>query len=177
MKKDKLRTVLVLFLVAIMLLATILPAFADDFVSRGQAVKALEALTKENDKYNLEKIRDLEFKDIDGSREREAIVWAGEMGLVDGVGGAYFSPDRPISREELSLLLYRHMLRADLNIPIIEIYQVFEDEDQISSWAKSSSNTMSVIGVMKAKENFEPKKSISSEELDKILDSYLKLGK
>ncbi|MBP3413417.1 MAG: S-layer homology domain-containing protein [Oscillospiraceae bacterium] len=64
----------------------------------------------------------------------EAVTWAQQNGIVNGVGKGRFNPDGTITREQLATILYRYAqsmgvdteARAELNFP---------DLDQLSSWA------------------------------------------
>lgn len=76
------------------------------------------------------------FTDLTSDWYVEAISFAYERGIADGVGGGRFSPDAPVTREQAALLIMRYSAkiggsdthgRADLS--------GFADTDRISSFA------------------------------------------
>ncbi|MBE6723790.1 MAG: bifunctional metallophosphatase/5'-nucleotidase [Ruminococcaceae bacterium] len=47
------------------------------------------------------------FADLDGSPYREAIFWAVEKGITNGVSADCFAPDDPVTRTQVAAFLYR----------------------------------------------------------------------
>lgn len=47
------------------------------------------------------------FADLPEDAQAQAAAWAWDLGLVRGVGGFRFAPDRPITRQECAVLLRR----------------------------------------------------------------------
>ena len=49
------------------------------------------------------------FTDLDaGSYYYNAVVWANAMGIVTGTSATTFSPDSPVSRQQIAVILYRY---------------------------------------------------------------------
>ena len=65
----------------------------------------------------------------------DAVIWAAQEKLVNGISEEEFAPDAPITREQLVLILYRAA-----GSPKQEAKELaeFADADQIASWAKDA---------------------------------------
>ena len=49
------------------------------------------------------------FRDLDtGSYYYKAVVWANAMGIVTGTSDTTFSPDSPVTRQQIAVILYRY---------------------------------------------------------------------
>lgn len=80
------------------------------------------------------------FLDVpQGAYYAEAVAWAQENQIIEGDGGGYFRPDRPVSREELVTILYR-WAQADQapggDAPAIP--DRFADRGTVSDWARAA---------------------------------------
>ena len=79
---------------------------------------------------------DAGFPDVEeGSWYEMAVNWAAEKGLVNGVDGVNFAPDRNITRAEFVTLLYRYekTLRGDTTKGSLS---GFVDASSVADWAK-----------------------------------------
>ena len=47
------------------------------------------------------------FTDLDGGWYRDAVLWAAEQGITNGVGSGVFAPDAPLTDAQLAAFLYR----------------------------------------------------------------------
>ncbi|MDR1821806.1 MAG: S-layer homology domain-containing protein [Oscillospiraceae bacterium] len=67
-----------------------------------------------------------------------AVIWAREQGIVYGTSDTTFSPDMPITREQLTTILYKYAVKlgkADASgLPALEFF----DESSISAYAQDS---------------------------------------
>lgn len=78
------------------------------------------------------------FRDVDDSWYTDAICWAADKGIVDGVAPDKFAPNDPVTREQMVTILYRYATskgtagdgKADLSS--------FPDAKQISSYAQDA---------------------------------------
>ena len=77
---------------------------------------------------NVEAFADL----ADDHWAREAILWARECGLVQGVGNNLFLPEGLMSRQEMVTMLYR-WLGKGVELPY---GTEFADADTVSDWAQ-----------------------------------------
>lgn len=76
------------------------------------------------------------FTDLDvGSYYYEAVVWANVLGIVNGITDTTFSPDSPVTRQQIAAILYRYadamgaLSQADGNL------NAFTDKDSVESYA------------------------------------------
>ena len=78
----------------------------------------------------------------------EAVAWAAENGIVNGLGNGMFGPEDLITREQMAAMLYNYadMLgvdtsaRADLN--------TYSDADSVSSWAREVMSWANATGLI-----------------------------
>lgn len=98
----------------------------------------------------MEKSGTSTFSDVpDGEWYSEAVVWAAEANIVNGVGDGLFAPHQEITREQMYTILYRYMNCAKLTIKLEDEMRVqFADEGKINDWAKDALHVMYDAGVM-----------------------------
>ncbi|MBQ7090109.1 MAG: S-layer homology domain-containing protein [Clostridia bacterium] len=68
----------------------------------------------------------------------EAINWAYETELVNGVGGNRFAPDEPITRAQLATILLRFDQRQNPGEPELATLDGFADGENVPAWAKTA---------------------------------------
>jgi hypothetical protein len=91
----------------------------------------------------------------------EAVAWAVSEGIIYGVGGGRFEPDRAITRQEMTTILYRYA-NAIGGLPEDEGgegYSVFADADAVSDWARDSATWAADTGIVTGKPGniFDPR--------------------
>lgn len=75
------------------------------------------------------------FTDVPaGSYYADAIAWAQDEKIVNGVTETLFAPDQMITREQLATILYRY---AEADAETVDLKD-FVDTDEISAWAKDA---------------------------------------
>ena len=68
----------------------------------------------------------------------DAVHWAAEIGLVNGIGDQLFAPDKPITRAELSTILLRyHQMNSSEQIDLASLAS-YADSNAVPAWAKTS---------------------------------------
>ncbi len=73
------------------------------------------------------------FEDLEaGSWYIDSVIWCAEAGVVTGVDATHFSPDAPVTREQLALMLWRLAGWPEAK----GSSDGFSDAGQISFWAK-----------------------------------------
>lgn len=80
------------------------------------------------------------FTDLTQDWYKEAVAWAQETGVVNGVGYGQFAPTSPVSREQLATILHR-MAGSPRGMEgmLTGLYdQKFTDSGKLSGWAKAS---------------------------------------
>lgn len=112
------------------------------------------------------------FVDVDAADDRcEAIRWATDHQLIDGVTDTEFAPDTPITRQEVCTLLMRYAAFAGVKLPAVQDPQQFEDSLEIAEYARSYVTECQVAGLISGYEDnfFRPAGNLSRNECSSIL--------
>lgn len=104
------------------------------------------------------------------------VLWAEENGIIEGVGGGKFDPDRMITREEMAMILYRFAKFLEVSDTEISGIQLsYSDPSEISPWAidavKYCQETNFITG--RGNGNFEPKETATRAEVATILERFI----
>ena len=76
------------------------------------------------------------FDDVaSGAWYADAVTWAAENGIVNGVSDAEFAPNDNITREQLAAILYRYAEYNDYDVSGRDDLSEFTDRSSISSYA------------------------------------------
>lgn len=76
------------------------------------------------------------FDDLDvGAYYYSAVVWANVHGIVNGTGENTFSPDNPITREQLATILYRYAKATGGDTAVSGNLNAFADKASVSPYA------------------------------------------
>ena len=76
------------------------------------------------------------FDDVaSGAWYADAVTWAAENGIVNGVSDAEFAPNDNITREQLAAILYRYAEHNDYDVSGRDDLSEFTDRDSISGYA------------------------------------------
>ncbi|MGM9553533.1 MAG: S-layer homology domain-containing protein [Faecousia sp.] len=79
------------------------------------------------------------FRDLTASWYLDAVVWAAENGVVNGVGNGQFDPDGVLTREQLATILCRYTKDyLHLDTSAREDFSAFEDGQRVASWAREA---------------------------------------
>ena len=121
------------------------------------------------------------FTDLTQDWYQDAILWAYQTGVVAGTSSTTFEPDRPVTREQIAVILMEYMTRvlklertwtpADLSI--------FPDADSVSDWAKDAMADAVGLGLISGASNggqtlLEPQGSATREQVATILMEFCK---
>lgn len=83
---------------------------------------------------------------------RDAICWAWEQGITNGVGGGQFAPGRSITREETATLFYRYLQTRGEGFTGSWMFLLkFEDIAEIHPWADEALHWFTMKGVLTGK--------------------------
>ena len=92
-----------------------------------------------------------EFVDVNpGKYYTGYIQWAYESGIVSGVGDNRFAPDRNITREEMAVMVNNYLKIKNYKLTERDD-MVFQDESEISDWAKSAVHRLARCGIVTGK--------------------------
>lgn len=95
------------------------------------------------------------------------IITAYHLGIVNGTGEGLFSPYNTATREEVSVMLYRTIQAADLDLSITKKNQTaFSDRQLISGWAQQAVIALRAANIIDGIGNnlFDPKGTTSREQ-------------
>ena len=121
------------------------------------------------------------FTDLTQDWYQDAVLWAYQTGVVAGTSSTTFEPDRPVTREQIAVILMEYMTRvlklertwtpADLSI--------FPDAGSVSDWAKDAMADAVALGLISGASNggqtlLEPQGSATREQVATILMEFCK---
>ena len=121
------------------------------------------------------------FTDLTQDWYQDAVLWAYQTGVVAGTSSTTFEPDRPVTREQIAVILMEYMTRvlklertwtpADLS--------VFPDAGSVSGWAKDALADAVALGLISGASNggqtyLEPQGSATREQVATILMEFCK---
>lgn len=116
------------------------------------------------------------FSDVkDGAWYTKAVSWGVENGIVDGVGGGLFAPNREITREELVTVLYRFHSKWNLSpVRYSRDYNEFSDHKSVSAWADTAMRWAVGNLIIKGRDGgvLAPTSPVTRAECAKILARY-----
>lgn len=76
------------------------------------------------------------FTDVPaGQRYTQAVAWAAQNGIVNGVGNNKFDPDARITREQLAAVLYRYAGKVGMDVTARADLKLFPDAGSVSAYA------------------------------------------
>ena len=91
--------------------------------------------------YNLEGRPSVEFKNIfsdvnESDWYASAVMWAYSNGITSGTSDSTFSPDSPVTREQIAVMLYRYLRDYKRITPSVGVSpDTFADAEEISPYA------------------------------------------
>ncbi len=84
----------------------------------------------------------------DGQWYAQAVRWAGEKGIVNGVGGGAFAPDAPITREQMAAILYRYARYQGYAVDGSGDLSAFADAASVSPYAVEAMTWANAAGLI-----------------------------
>ena len=121
------------------------------------------------------------FTDLTQNWYKDAVLWAHQTGVVVGTSATTFEPDRPVTREQIAVILMEYVTKvlklertwtpADLS--------VFPDAGSVSDWAKDALADAVALGLISGASNggqtlLEPQGSATREQVATILMEFCK---
>ena len=120
------------------------------------------------------------FADVDmGSWYANAVVWAKQNGIVNGVNETEFEPDANITREQIAAIMFRYAQYKGMEAVTLEENLHFDDADEISEYAVSAMNWVVGTGLVKGKSatTINPKDNATRAEIAAILQRFIENNK
>lgn len=120
-----------------------------------------------------------DFTDVSpGSWYAEAVAWASENGIVNGVGKGRFNPDGSVTREQMATILCRYAESKGIDTNRQADLSSYPDEEQISSYARDAmawANAAELINGNKIDNTvfLQPKGNATRAQVATILIRYI----
>lgn len=97
----------------------------------------------------------------------EAVAWAAENGIVDGVGNGLFAPNSDVTREQMAVILYNYVMKMGIKLPYIRNAADFVDQSSISDWAEEAVTAMYCAGILNGRDDgsFDPQGQATRAEV------------
>ena len=145
----------------------------DDTMTRAMLVTVLYRLEKPTEKAKLHGFTDV----MDGEWYTDAVSWAAENGIVDGVTDTEFAPDAYITREQMAAVMYRYAQYKEQDTSVGENTNIlsYDDAFEISEYAIPAIQWMAGAGLMngKTQATINPKDYSTRAQVATILMRYL----
>lgn len=112
------------------------------------------------------------FVDVEkNSWYADAVAWAEQEKLVNGVGGNRFAPDAPITREEFATILWRYAGKKEGTA----LPETFVDRGSVSDWAQAAMNWAVAAGIMNGTDGsrLDPQGTATRAQAAAMLCRYL----
>ena len=115
------------------------------------------------------------FRDLQADWYYDAVAWAYENGIVNGTTATTFSPEEPVSREQLATILYRYAEAAPAKQDKLS---AFPDCDRVSHYAEEAMNWAVNEGVINGSLEdgalyLRPNGNATRAEIAQMLMNYL----
>lgn len=106
------------------------------------------------------------------------VEWAYQNNIVRGTGNEQFTPDRPVTRQELAVVFENYSKATGYNLPIIHEKADYKDQYTIDDLCKKASVAMQQAGIMMGdgENKFNPQSSSTRGEIAAMLQRYIKLN-
>lgn len=124
--------------------------------------------------------KSIPFTDVDmGSWYANAVVWAKQNGIVNGVNETDFAPDNNITREQIAAIMFRYAQYEGMEAVTLEENLHFADDNEISEYAVSAMNWAVGTGLMKGKSatTINPLDNATRAEIAAILQRFIEANK
>ncbi|OPX42824.1 endo-1,4-beta-xylanase A precursor [Ruminiclostridium hungatei] len=106
------------------------------------------------------------------------IAWAEENGIAAGTGKGRFSPQRPVTREELAVILNNFLKYENSALTAKENKAAAVDQARISPWARAAVEIVVSLGLLELKSDnsFEPYEVVTRAEFAAIIKKYTEMS-
>lgn len=95
------------------------------------------------------------------------VAWASSQGIVTGTGNGQFSPNSPVTREQMAAMIARYVEASGIRLPDADnAASSFKDAASVSSWARDGLELMRRTGILSGYSDgtFGPKKTATRAE-------------
>jgi len=107
-----------------------------------------------------------------------AVEWAAGQGLVQGTGNGNFAPGRPITRQEMAVMLNNYVTSRNILLSQGEVH-LFTDQENVSAWALDSVLAMQAARIIQGGPNgsFAPRDIATRAEAAALFARFLDIAK
>ena len=126
--------------------------------------------------------KSIPFSDVDtNAYYANAVIWAQQNGIVNGVTENAFAPDDNITREQIAAIMFRYAKYKGYDVSVGENTNIlsYTDAESISEYAISAMQYAVGSGLMKGKteSTINPKGNATRAEIAAILQRFLEANK
>ena len=143
-------------------------------MTRGMFVTALGRLAG----INPDSYKTRSFTDVKSDAYYAAYVeWAAQKNIVKGTGDKLFSPDAPVTREQMAVMMVNYAGQMGYSIPTPLASVTFADSNQISAWAAKEVAAMQRAGIVRGKDGnrFDPQGNATRAEGSAVLRRFIEV--
>ncbi len=118
------------------------------------------------------------FSDVKADAYYAAYVeWAAKQDIVKSAGEGLFSPDTPVTREQMAVIMTNYAGQMGYTIPATLKENTFTDHSAISAWAAKEVKAMQTAGIITGKDGnrFDPQGSATRAEVAAVLRRFVEL--
>ena len=126
--------------------------------------------------------RSIPFADVDmGAYYANAVTWAKQNNIVNGVTENEFAPYENITREQIAAIMHRYAQYKGYNVSVGENTNIlsYSDAESVSEYAVASMQYVVGSGLMKGKSatTLNPKDYATRAEIAAILQRFIEANK
>ena len=146
----------------------------DATMTRGMFVTALGRLAG----VNPADYQTRSFTDVKTDAYYAAYVeWAAQKNIVKGTGENLFSPDAPVTREQMAVMMVNYAGQLGYAIPTPLAEAAFADGGQISAWAAKEVTAVQRAGIVKGRDGnrFAPQENATRAEVSVVLRRFVEI--
>ena len=124
--------------------------------------------------------KSIPFEDVDmGAWYANAVLWAKQNNIVNGITENEFAPDSNITREQIAAIMFRYAQYNGMEAVTLEENLHFTDADEISEYAVSAMNWAVGTGLINGKSatTLNPKDNATRAEIAAILQRFIEANK
>ena len=105
----------------------------------------------------------------------KAVAWAASKDIVNGYGGGKFGPNDPVTREQLTTILYRYTAyKGESTAAFSGNLNRFKDAASVSNYAVDAANWAVGEGIINGSGDlFMPKSNATRAQVAAIIHRYL----
>ncbi len=112
------------------------------------------------------------FQDIEaGTWYIDSVIWCAENNYMVGTDSTHFSPDLPLTREQLATVLWRYAGKPPASSSVTAS---FTDNASVSYWARGGVSWCVYAGLLNGKPNnlLDPQGTVTRAEMAQVLLNY-----